>query len=92
MLKKGTQEPGRAARHLPVRVVEIVTVGGASAAMYRLQETGDVMVIFYAAIAIVVLTIASAIARAAEDKLDAVFGGRRARATRRGGPDDFGQR
>lgn len=56
------------------RVTEVITVAALSAAMYRLQETGDPWVILWAAGAIILLTGASTIARALETFLARLFG------------------
>jgi hypothetical protein len=55
-------------------LVEVLTVGAASAAMYRWQQTGDAIVILEAAGAIVLLTVAAAIARGADRWLNRLFG------------------
>ncbi len=78
---------------LRVRVAEIVTIAGASAAMYRLQQTGDAMVILEAAGAIVVLTVAGTVARVIDEMLCCAFGLESSGdATTEDEPDDAGQR
>jgi hypothetical protein len=55
-------------------IAEAITVAVISAAMYRLQETGDPFVIVWAAGAIILLTVAATIAGALEHGLWRVFG------------------
>ena len=56
------------------RVAAAVTIAAMSAAMYRLQETGDPLVILWAAAAIILFTCAGVIAQALEGFLSSVFG------------------
>jgi len=56
------------------RVAAAVTIAAISAAMYRLQETGDPFVIVWAAAAIVLFTCAGVIAQALEKFLSRIFG------------------
>lgn len=55
-------------------IAEAITVAVIAAAMYRLQETGDPLVIVWAAVAIILLTVAATIAGALEHVLRRVFG------------------
>jgi uncharacterized membrane protein YedE/YeeE len=56
------------------RLAEVVALACISAAMYRLQQTGDPLMIVWGAGAIIVLTVAATIARAVERRLSRVFG------------------
>jgi hypothetical protein len=51
-----------------------VAFAAISAAMYRLQQTGDPLVIVWAAGAIVLLTVAATVAKALEGRLCRFFG------------------
>jgi hypothetical protein len=62
--------PKRPALHL----AEVVSLACVSAAMYRLQQTGDPVTIVWAAAAIIVLTGAATLARAVEYCLSRLFG------------------
>jgi hypothetical protein len=55
-------------------VADVVALACVSAAMYRLQQSGDPLAIVWAAGAIIVLTAAVTIARALERYLSGVFG------------------
>jgi hypothetical protein len=56
------------------RVAGTVTIAAITAAMYRLQETGDPLVILWAAGAIILFTCAGVLAQAVERFLSRVFG------------------
>jgi hypothetical protein len=55
-------------------LAEVVTLACVSAAMYRLQHSGDPLTIVWAAGAIILLTAAATIARALERYLSGVLG------------------
>jgi hypothetical protein len=71
MRNSGLQPPGSPRGR---RIAEAVTIAAISAAMYRLQQTGDPLVIVWAAGAIILLTVAATIARALEGGLSRLFG------------------
>jgi hypothetical protein len=57
-----------------LRLAEVVALACVSAAMYRLQQTGDPVTIVWAAGAIIILTGAATVARAVERCLSRLFG------------------
>lgn len=88
--------PPDAASH----TTDYLTIAATSVAMYRLQQTGDPLVIAEAAGAIITLTVAKTLARGFELVLARLFGlplprsgvGPPADATPAGAPDDADQR
>ncbi len=84
------------------RTIDYMTIAATSVAMYRLQQTGDPLVVVEAAGAIVMLTVARTVAQGLELVLSRLFGLQLAKSavvlpshrstTSAGAPDDVVQR
>jgi hypothetical protein len=69
-----TSGPGVPPKPAAINIAEVVALACLSAAMLRLQQTGDPFSIVWATGAIIVLTSAAPISRAVERRLSRLFG------------------